>query len=346
MKKTGLWALVWVLACATASAGSGATPPTLVIATYDSFVAKHSLGAEIFPLFEKKCGCRIKTLASGDGAQLLSRLALDAERGKPTAQIVLGLDPATWERAKPYLEEWGAWAPRGLGHVVAQARVGAGFLPFDYGVLAFMSDAEALKAAHLEAPRRLADLLKPEWRRNVILEDPRTSTPGLGFMFYGDAVGGPGFWGKFRTQWLTLAPGWDGAYGLFLKKQAPLVWSYTTSQAYHEEHGDSGKRYRALVFEEGNPIQVEGAALVKGAFEGPSADLRRIARDFLEFLISPEVQKLVPLGNWMLPVMPGTRLPASFKSLPSPLRIVATPASAQETEKALARWKSEIGQRR
>lgn len=344
--------------------GADADKPTLVIATYDSFVAKHGLGPEIFPLFEKRCGCNVQALASGDGAQLLSKLQLDAERGKPSAQVVLGLDQSTWERAKPYLEEWGKWEPRGYSKVLKDARVAPGFLPFDYGVFALMSDREQLAAAHLEAPRKLSDLLKPSFRRNVILEDPRTSTPGLAFLLYADAVGGEGFWPKFRSQWLTLAPGWDGAYGLFLKKEAPLVWSYTTSQAYHEEHGDhadDSRRYRALVFEEGNPVQIEGAALVKGAFEAKLASgavnmnigvqelervlkLHKLAQDFIEFLLTPEVQSRIPLGNWMLPVMPGTKLPASFKRIPQPLKIVHTPTDAQTIERELTGWKHLITQ--
>jgi thiamine transport system substrate-binding protein len=332
-------------ATAGAAASAHAEVPVLAIATYDSIVAKHGLGSEIFPLFEKKCGCRVQAAAAGDGAQLLSRLQLDAERGSHAIQVVMGLDQTVWARAKPYLEPWGTWRPRGYDKIQSDARVEPGFLPFDYGVLAFVADREALAAARLEAPARLAELLKPEWRRQVILEDPRTSTPGLSFLLYGFAVGGEGFWGRFRTQWLTLAPSWDGAYGLFLKKEAPLVWSYTSSQAYHEEHGDRAgdqRRYRALVFEEGNPVQIEGAAIAKGA---DPAHLR-LAREFLEFLLSGEAQARVPRGNWMLPVMPGVALPPSFRRLPRPLKIVRTATEASEIEARLVRWKREIGGQR
>lgn len=317
----------------------------LVVATYDSIVAKQGLGPAIFPLFEKKCGCKVQAVASGDGAQLLNKLQLDAERGaKSRAHVVLGLDQATWERARPYLEEWIGWEPRGYSRVPKQFRIAPGFLPFDYGVLAFIADGEQLMSLKLEAPKKLSDLLKPEWRRQLILEDPRTSTPGLAFLLYANAVGGQDFWSRFRTQWLTLAPGWDAAYGLFLKKEAPLVWSYTTSQPYHEGHGDASGRYRALVFEEGNPLQIEGAALVKGAFEGQDSEKqRKLAREFLEFLLTPEVQTRISEKNWMLPVMPGTEVPESFKKLPRPLKLVRTPVAADEISHALKQWKRAIG---
>jgi ABC-type thiamine transport system substrate-binding protein len=68
----------------------------LVIYTYDSIVARGGLGPEIFPEFEKRSGCKIKTLASGDGVQALSRMELDSKRGKPPGQILLGIVSRTF----------------------------------------------------------------------------------------------------------------------------------------------------------------------------------------------------------------------------------------------------------
>ena len=54
-------------------------------------------------------------------------------------------------------------------------------------------------AARLIVPKSLRDLLKPEWKRNLILEDPRTSAPGLAFVLYaGTRGGGEGFWKSLR----------------------------------------------------------------------------------------------------------------------------------------------------
>ena len=315
------------------------TPNDFIIYTYDSIVAKGGLGPEIFPRFEKICGCHVRALPSGDGAQLLTRLQLDAERGKPTAHVILGIDQQIWERAKPLIEPWGDWSPKNYTHIATYAQVGSGFLPFDYGVMAFMVDQQALDKAHLKPPNHLRDLLKPEWRKNIILEDPRTSTPGLGFLLYVNAALGadaPEFWLKFRGQWLTLASSWDAAYGLFLKQEAPLVWSYTTSQAYHVEHGDTHGRHHAIVFEEGQPVQVEGAAWVKGAIK-TERDRKR-AKSFLDFMISPEVQKLIATKNWMLPVMPNTPVPKSFSNLPKSAKLYKIQSAPGLVEKSLADW--------
>jgi thiamine transport system substrate-binding protein len=201
-----------------------------------------------------------------------------------------------------------------------------------------MLDKSALEKRTL--PQKLSDLLRPEWRRALILEDPRTSTPGLAFVTYVQKILGEKasdeYWKSLRSQWLTLAPGWDGAYGLFLKKEAPLVWSYVTSQAYHEEHGDhagTDRRYQALIFDEGQPVQIEGAALVKGA-------LHPCAKPFLEFLLTPDAQQSLMRKNWMMPVVKSTKLPESFKNLPQPKRLLWISA---DPSSALSRWSKAIG---
>lgn len=332
--------------------------PELVVYAYESWLARGGLGPDIIPLFEKKCACRVRAIPVGDGAQLVGRLELDAQRGKPLAHIVLGLDQNVWERARPRIEMWGKWLPEGYSLIPAELRVAPGFLPFDYGVLAFIADQKKLKEMKWDPPTRLSDLLLPHWRRNLLLQDPRTSTPGLAFVLYSatvlkssTSVGAPGleefrtFWRALRYQWLALLPGWDQSYGLFLKGEAPLVWSYTTSQAYHEENGDrsgDGRRYRAILFQEGNPLQIEGAALVKGSLERP--EIRKTAQSFLEFLISPEVQSRIPLKNWMFPVRKDVALPESFSRLPKVLKPITVPTAAAEVNRILRSWSEQVSQ--
>ncbi len=318
--------------------------PELVVYTYDSWVAPGGLGPELLPRFEKICGCRVKTLPAGDGGQLLTRLELDHDRGHPVAQVVVGLDPPSFERARKWLDADGpAMDQSVLRPEVSRAISGkAGFVPYDFGYFALMADTQNRPGQ--VPPRKLRDLLKPEWKRNFILEDPRTSTPGLAFVLFADQTLGAeavdAFWRGLRSQWLTLTPGWDQAYGLFLKKEAPLVWSYTTSQAYHELHGDHEARYRTVLFDEGQPMQIEGAALVQGAFPAgaPGEALRERARKFIQFLVSPEAQAQVALHNWMYPVRKDVRLPPSFEKLPLPVKALPSPADPGQVSAALKRW--------
>jgi thiamine transport system substrate-binding protein len=305
----------------------------LTIYTYDSIVAKGGLGPEIFPIFEKETGCKIKTLASGDAVQALSRLEMDEKRGKPLGQVLFGIDQTLWQRAKPYLERDVALAaPRFAHEGHGEEAVKEGFVPYDYGVLAFMADSEKVPAGALHSISQLKD---PEWKKKFILEDPRTSTPGLQFVFLTSEIfkdGMSGFWSSLKGQWLAMSEGWSSAYGLFLKGEAPLVWSYTTSQAYHEEHGE--KRYKAVLFDEGQPLQIETAMLIKNSTD--SEEQKKLALRFLEFLVSAAVQSKIAQTNWMFPIALGTHLPKSFHSVPIPKNVFLNPS--EDSDKILKDW--------
>ena len=329
---------------------AAAERPELVLYVYDSFVAEGGLGRKWIPLFERKCGCKVRTLASGDSLQMLSRLEIDQQRGETgkRGDVIVGLDLQSWGRARQFVREAGPAAVAAKANLAAEARVpqtDEGFVPYDFGPMTFIADMEQLKKLKLQPPRSLRDLLKPEWKRNFILEDPRTSGPGLAFALFSRVVFGEDFAARvseLRGQWLTLASGWDQAYGLFLRKEAPLVWSYVTSQAYHAEHGDAAGRYRAVALNEGAPVQVEGAALVRGVEKDPAR--LRLAREFLEFVISPEAQSLVATANWMLPSRNGVKLPESFRKLPKLKKFVRLPIDSDQVAGQVKEWSRALGQ--
>lgn len=316
----------------------------LSVYAYDSFMAKDGLGPKVVPIFEKSCACQVKIVSVGNAGQLLGRIQLDEKRKKPVAHVVIGLDTPTWQLFEPHAASWGTWTPKGFEKLRPEARRKTGFLPFDYGFLGFMQDREQLQKLGLATPRSLRDLLDPKWKRRILLQDPRTSTPGLAFALFVRHLFPNDFertLRQFRPQWLTITPGWDGAYGLFLKGEAPLVWSYTTSQAYHAESDKkSAQRYETVVFEEGQPMQVEGAALVAATLQDPQQ--RKLAEAFLEFLISPEVQRLIPLHNWMYPAREDVELPASFKNIPKPKKVIPLSEDRAFIEETLKRWQGAL----
>ncbi|HTL11517.1 MAG TPA: thiamine ABC transporter substrate-binding protein [Bdellovibrionota bacterium] len=287
---------------------------TLTVGVYDTLSAPGGWGAAVFPAFEKRCGCRLKILPSGDAGQMVARASLDAKRGHRSMDVLVGVDQDLWAEVKP-LADGSGWKPYGFELLRQDLGAEPGLVPFDYGVFAFMADTQALAKLRLKAPASLKDLAKPEFHHRFILEDPRTSSPGLALLLHtrdlwGDR-GAIAFWRELAGQWLAMPAGWDAAYGLFTDGKAPLVWSYTTSQAYHELHGDTAGRYQALRFEEGHPIQVEGAVILKDLPEAR----RDLARRLVEFLISGEAQEKIPATNWMFPAREGIPIPPSFRKV-------------------------------
>jgi thiamine transport system substrate-binding protein len=98
-----------------------------------------------------------------------------------------------------------------------------------------------------------------------------------------------------------------------------MVLSYTTSPAYHVEYEET-TRYRAAIFKEGNYLQIEGMGIVKGAKNMP------LAKKFIDFIVTVDFQKEIPLTNWMFPVNPDVKLPDSFDYAPKPKKILSLPS--------------------
>ncbi len=286
---------------------------TLIVYTYDSFVADWGPGPKIAPLFETATGIKLKFVSKGEGGQLLASLLL--EKGRPQADVALGLDNFLAPKALA-AGLFEAYAPAGLDAIPNDIRIDPSdrLIPFDYGHFAVIWDSQKLA----DPPRSLEDLTKPEYAKKLILMDPRTSTPGLGFLAWTEAVYGAkwkDYWARLRPSVLAMTPGWDAGYGLFTNGEAPLVLSYTTSPAYHKEV-DKTDRYKALEFSDGHVADIELAGILAGARHPTEA------RKFMDFLISLACQNELPLTQWMYPANPKVVLPACYSAALRPAKTV------------------------
>jgi len=314
-----------LLAAALAALSSAASAAqTLTIYTYESFTSEWGPGPKVKAAFETVCDCTVDYVSLPDGVALLTRLKM--EGGATKADIVLGLDTNLIEEAKATnllaehgIDASGVTVPGGFSDPV--------FVPYDYGHFAVIYDTQTIKSP----PKSLKELVEGDPEQKIVLEDPRTSTPGLGFLFwmrsvYGDET--PQAWKTLQKRVLTVTPGWSEAYGLFTKGEAPMVLSYVTSPAYHMI-AEQNDRYQAAEFAEGHPIQIEVAAMTKTE----RADL---ARSFLSFMISPAFQDIIPENNWMLPVAAtSTPLNPVFGKLIQPkITLSVTPEDSAKHRKA------------
>ncbi|HXH02052.1 MAG TPA: thiamine ABC transporter substrate binding subunit [Candidatus Competibacteraceae bacterium] len=323
-----------ILGLGLVAAVQAAEPPTLTVYTYSSFTAEWGPGPAIEQAFEAQCQCNLQFVALDDGVALLSRVKLEGKASK--ADVVLGLDTNLLAEAA----NSGLFAPHGLeltGLSLPIAWSDPLFVPFDYGWFAFVYDREALP----NPPRSLKELVYASDAR-LLIEDPRTSTPGLGLLLWMRQVFGDqtaAAWSKLKPRIVTVSPGWSEAYGLFLKGEAPLVLSYTTSPAYHIIN-DKTERYAAAAFSEGHYLQVEVAAKLAAARQPELAD------QFLRFIISEGFQSQIPTGNWMYPVITlKNGLPPAFAALPQPERSLLFPADdlMQQRKTWVNEWLQALG---
>lgn len=323
-----------IIVASIASCSSSKDDGTLVIYAYDSFAAEWGPAPIVIPAFEKATGMKVELVVPGDAGQVLAR-AID-EKAAPVADVVIGIDGNLLGKA---LEAGvlAAYEPAGAASVPANLVLDPEWrlTPYDWSSFAVMWDSEKLPVP----PASLEDLTKPEFAKKLILMDPRTSTPGLGFVAWTRAVYGDrmaDYWKRLKPSILTMSPGWDTGYGLFTAGEAPLVISYTTSAAYHAEYETAG-RYTALEFPEGHPVQIEGLGIVKGARH------RKAAEAFLDFALSDEFQSALALTNWMYPVMPSVELPPSYAYAPKPGKTL--PAAGASLDDAVSEAMDALGGR-
>jgi thiamine transport system substrate-binding protein len=294
--------------CSRKAALTAERTKEVVVYTYDAFISEWGPGPTIAKNFKAKTGYTVSYVNCGDGAQILSKAIL--EKKNVQADILLGLDNNLIGKARSegiLLSYKPEQADTFISTNLITA-LGNDWLltPYDYSLFALIYDTQSGTLA----PHSLEDLIKPEYAKKLILMDPRTSTPGLGFVAWTVAVFGNdyvAYWKSLKPSILTMAPGWSAGYGLFTKGEAPLVISYITSPAYHIEC-DKTNRYQALIFDEGHVQQVEGAGIAAGA---PN---KKAAKAFIDYLISNEAQNILPLTQWMYPANRSIALPDCYKT--------------------------------
>jgi thiamine transport system substrate-binding protein len=300
------------------SCGLAGTPvfaqeaPTLTVYTYDSFAAEWGPGPQLKEGFEAQCGCTVHFEATEDSISILRRVQLEGEGTE--ADLLVGLDTAIAAEARAT----GLFVPHEVdttGLDLPFAWQDEQFVPFDYGYFAYIYNTETMP----RPPTSFEKLIALPDDVKIVIQDPRSSSPGLGNVVwiktaYGDRAAQ--IWEGLGPHILTVTRGWSEAWNLFLEGEADMVLSYTTSPAYMVVmEGD--ERYAAAEFTEGHVAQVEVAGILA------SSDNQDLARQFLQYLISPEAQAVIPTTNWMYPVVDlGDGLDPAFSAQPQPAKVL------------------------
>lgn len=316
------------LVCATLAQ---AETPVLTVLTYDSFAAEWGPGPAIEKGFESVCGCDLHFVTAGDGAAVLARLQLEGPATE--TDVVVGLDT----NLSALATATGLFAPH--NHPGATGLPvpydDPLFLPFDWGYFAFIYDQTKLKSPPSSFKALAASDLK------ILIQDPRSSTPGLGLVMwikaaYGDQAAQ--IWADLADNIVTITPGWSEAYGMFLEGEADMVLSYTTSPAYHMI-AETDTTKAAAPFEEGHYLQIEVAGKLA------ASDQPALADAFLSYLLSDPAQAVIPTTNWMYPANAiAAGLPSEFGTLIQPIKslLFSQDEAMALRDKAVEEWQTAL----
>jgi thiamine transport system substrate-binding protein len=301
--------LILLLLLLTACGPKG--PTTLTVMTHSSFDASET----VITAFEQANNVKVVFLKSGDAGEALSKAILSKDA--PLADVFYGVDNTLLSRAleagiyEAYDSPLLAQIP-GEFQLDLQKRA----LPVDYGDVCLNYDKGYFTSHDLPIPATFDDLLKPEYKGLLVVENPATSSPGLAFMlatisYFGD----PGyldFWRNLRANEVLVVDGWEVAYNTEFTLRGgtrPIVVSYSSSPPFEVI-------YAATPMDEPptGVITTRGTCFRQVEFVGILAGTkhRSLARKFVDYMLSREFQEDMPMKMYMFPVNPAAKLDETF----------------------------------
>ena len=337
----------------------------IVIVTYDVLALSDDMISE----FEKASGLNVTILKLDDAGSILDYLLQN--RGNTNVDLAIGLDNTYLQTAIEFdlleevdLDKSAMYAPGSSQGRSAMDPLGPYdgplAVPYDMGYICLNYDTEAVDGENLSVPGTLEDLTGPEWRGKVALPSPVSSSPGRGFMLASldyfdwqsdDGLEFSSWWSDMVANDVVITSGWTeayethytGGYGEWTEGyigDAHITVSYCHSPGVESYYNGNWTRSATLDIPKTSLFQVEYAAAVSG---GNSL----YAQEFIEYLVSPEVNSMMPYENLMYSVLDGLDLPEE-DGYRSNSQIPADPASIpmedidDHMEAWLEQWNSAV----
>ena len=309
-----LMAMVLSACGQAAGSPSNATsaPRTLTVMTHDSFAASES----VITAFENANNVKVQFISSGDAGTALNKAILSKDN--PFADVFYGVDNTFLSRAlaenifEPYNSPLLKDIPDQY-NLDPQDRA----LPVDWGDVCLNYDKTYFAKNNLPPPQNLEDLLKPQYKDLLVVENPATSSPGLAFLL---ATIGHFGTDKYLDYWKSLVANnvlvvndWNTAYYTnfsFSGGDRPVVVSYGSSPPFEViESKDPDKvPTTAVVTGDGSCFrQIEFVGILRGT---KNLDL---AQKWVDFMLSTTFQEDMPLQMYVFPVNPNAKLDATFQ---------------------------------
>lgn len=309
----------------TAAAGE---PVELRVYVYEDFMAWGE-DPEIFDKlvkeFESETGIRVVVERFKGAKAMVSQVVAEAKAGKPTADVVIGVDSITVQQleSEDLLECY--VSPYAAEELVEALDPDKCVTPIDYGLIALVYDPSRLtdeQKAMLSDGVTIDELV--ELSPVTVGEDPAQSSTGVNYLLYTIAVSRlegvdwRELWRGMRDKGFYVAGTWGDAYDEFFREgsKRAIVVSYGTDPAYSawysaSKGGEEKPSVYATVLRLRNGslvgwVQIEGVAIIKGA-------RLEAAKKFVDWLLSPRVQREIPTSQWMLPANYNVELPSFYK---------------------------------
>src|SRR3990172_3576349 len=275
-------------ACAPESqTASPEGPRKLTVMTHDSFTVSEDVIAE----FEAAHNAKVVFLKLGDAGEATNRAVLSAEA--PLADVFYGVDNTFLSRALDG-DIFEAYASPLLAGIPDEFELDPEHraLPVDYGDVCLNYDLAYFDEHNLAPPATLENLLKPEYKGLLVVQNPATSSPGLAFLLatighFGED-GYLAFWEGLVANEVSVVNDWETAFYTEYSRwggERPIVVSYASSPPvdliFAEEPMDTP--VTAAVGSDGSCFrQIEVVGVLKVNQD------ENLKPEFVNFLVEPE----------------------------------------------------------
>lgn len=335
--------LITLLATACAPAAPSPTPTqpsSLTVMTHDSFAASEA----VIAAFEAQHQVKVQFLKAGDVGSALNKAILS--KGSPLADVFYGVDNTFLSRA---LQEdiFEPYAAPLLKEIPAEFQLDPQqrALPVDYGDVCLNYDRAYFAEQGIQPPQNLADLLKPEYRSLLVVQNAALSSPGLAFLLatigvYGEA-GYLDYWKQLVENDVKVVNDWETAYYTEFSVHGgtrPIVVSYSSSPPAEVIFAETPLDEPPTgVVTEGRSCfrQIEFVGVLKGTKN------RSLAEKWIDFMLDQTFQEDLPLQMFVFPVNPKAKLPeafAKFVVIPAETAQVSPQAIEQNREAWIQAW--------
>ncbi len=334
-------AVLLLLGACTPPAATPEGPRTLTIMGHDSVEVSEAVVAT----FEEQANAKVRFLKAGDTGEALNQAILSKDN--PLADVFYGVDNTFLSRA---LEEgiFESYTSPLLGQIPNDFKIDPEnrALPVDYGDVCLNYDKAYFEDKGFLPPRNLEDLLKPEYKGLVAVQNPATSSPGLAFLLatighFGE-TGYLDYWSGLVENDVLVTNDWETAYYSEFTPyggQRPIVVSYGSSppfEVYFAEEPLEETPTGVVSADESCFRQIEFAGILAGT------ENRDLAEKWVDFMLSTAFQEDMPLNMYVFPVNPEAKLPEVFTQhlvVPETTAQVDAAAIAANRERWIEAWR-------
>lgn len=288
---------------------------TLRIITYDIY----ALSDEVVQEFTNQTGIEVEFIRTEDAGGVLNQMMLT--KNSPQADLMIGLDNTYSGVAMDYclLQE----------NTVDRSNITSSLndivfgetnelVPFDHGHICINYDSNYVDGENVTAPTSLWNFTEEAWKGKVAFPSAVSSSPGRAFMLattdYFEAETEWDWWAQMIANEAIITSGWSEAYEVHYSAgygqwydgfigDAHATVSYCHSPGVEAFFGENYTTSVALDLPKSSLHQIEYAGIINGAANVDYAD------QFIQFLLSGEVNTNMPVNNYMYSVLNGTDLP-------------------------------------